>query len=108
MAQVNCNESRKGVSGESISPFTAATSASPIPLHHHPKSARSLILRLDRNSRIPARRLDQRISRLYPPALLGLLNHPQRNAVLHAASRIEHLQLGIYRRLNAQALRDLI
>ena len=96
------------MSGESISPFTAATSASPIPLHHRPKSVRSPILRPDRNSRIPTRRLDQRVSRLYPPALLGLLNHPQRNAVLHAAPRIEHLQLGIHRRLDAQALRDLV
>ena len=58
-------------------------------------------------SRVSARGLDQRISRLDPACPLGFLNHPERYSVFDTPARIEILQLRIDGGLDPDALRDL-
>jgi hypothetical protein len=52
------------------------------------------------NTRVPARRLDDRPARGELPFALGLLDHPQADPVLDAAARVQELELGKQPRLD--------
>lgn len=61
-----------------------------------------------RTIRVSAGGLDQGVAGLDSAALLGLLNHPQGDAVLDAAAGIEQLRLCVDIALDSQALGDLV